>query len=172
MQERLTRFKQKYSELENYLMELKDQVAMNEQPAEGKWSVVQICEHLRLSEKATVGYILKKTQDKSKLVNHTFKSGLKLMTMKLAYLSPLKFKAPGDLPQPDNTKELGQVLTLWKDERKSMEKVFLGLDEDVLQLGIFRHPYLGRLNAKQTLVFMEDHFDRHAKQIKGILEKV
>ena len=170
MQTRLKRFHEKFSELENHLYSLQDQVAKDEQPAEGKWSVVQICEHLRLSEKATVGYIQKRTQDKRKLVNNTFKSGIKLFIMKLAYLSPMKFKAPGNLPAPDNTKDINQVLTLWKDERKTMDKVFLGLDEDIKGLGIFRHPYLGRLNAKQTLVFMEDHFDRHFGQIKGILK--
>ena len=172
MQKRLDRFRSKFSELQNYIESAPNQEAMHKHPAEGKWSVVQVCEHLRLSEKATLGYIQKKTQDKSKLVNNTFKSGFYIGLMKLAYLSPMKFKAPGNLPQPENSKEIDALLTLWNDERNTMEKVFIGLDTDILQLGIFRHPYLGRLNAKQTLVFMEDHFDRHFKQIKGILKNV
>jgi len=63
--------------------------------------------------------------------------------------------------KPDFTEVKAEYLEI----RKKMGLILEKFDKDMLGKAYFKHPRAGRITIMQTLGFLKDHFDRHAKQI-------
>lgn len=142
---------------------------LNTPPAAGKWSVAQIIYHLNKGESNSVIYVSKKMKD----VNNLKKSGiyerLKMLAVKIAFALPFRYKAPavlGDMPKDVNYNE---IIVKWEETRKRLKELIAFMPEDMLSMKVFKQPAAGRLDIYQMLDFMQTHFNRHMKQVEGIL---
>jgi len=132
---------------------------------EGKWSPAQIVHHLYTSEFGTVNYLKKKIATEnvpSAGVRGYFAS---LLLKRALKNQNRKYKAPkvlGEMPEKPKFEKLQKdFLNL----RKELRSVLGRFDKRMAKKAYFKHPVAGRMNIYQTLSFLEDHFDRHKKQI-------
>ncbi len=135
---------------------------------EGSWNAAQILYHIRLSEAGTIGYLSKKLLAPATEVKHAGISGwIRSFLLRRALRNyKKKFRAPkvlGDMPEnPDYETEKKAIL----ENRKRFATLLNMVTKKQVGRAYFNHPRAGRINILQTLDFLEDHFNRHAAQIR------
>jgi hypothetical protein len=159
--------------LEDLYAELKTHSAdaLNRRPGSGQWSVMQVMQHLLLSEHLSEKYVQKKLSFNPQLPNAGFAGAFRIFLLRLNIALPFKFKAPkavGDEALPENS-SLEETMTRWRANRAGLRAYLAGLPEEYFKKSIYRHPFAGRLSLSQMLLFFELHFRRHVKQIKRTL---
>lgn len=145
---------------------------MNKQWAPGKWSVVQIMQHLTFAEGDSVKYMKYKLSTEKKFKKAGFKAWYRWLLLKIALLLPVKFKAPAALPPPKNSLSFSEAKEEWAAARSSMRELIETMSSEQLNAELYKHPIVGRMNMSQALKFMQEHFDRHEKQIMRVMEEV
>jgi hypothetical protein len=142
---------------------------LNTPPAQGKWSVAQIIYHLNKAETNSVIYVSKKMKDVSNLKKSGLYEKLKMLVVKLAFILPIKYKAPVILGEmPDNV-DYNEVIIKWGETRKRLKELLATMPENMLSMKVFKQPAAGRLDIYQMLDFMQVHFNRHVKQVERIV---
>lgn len=140
------------------------------QPRQGSWNMLQVMQHLILSEKLSIKYLVAKnytnTRKKGGLATIIRSLGLRFLMR-----SPLRFKAPPIAAIKDfKTQELEELLLEWEAVRHEMYHYLEKFPAEKMSYLIFRHPRAGWLNIKQTIGFFEDHLLHHQRQLKRIRE--
>lgn len=156
-----------YAELKNYSDEV-----LNRRPGPGQWSVMQVMEHLLLSESLSEKYVRKKLSFNPELPDSGFLGAWRVFLLRVnnEYL-PIKFKAPkavGSEALPESS-SLEDVMNRWRANRASLREYLAGLPQEYFKKSIYRHPFAGLLSLSEMLDFFELHFRRHLKQIKRTL---
>ncbi len=146
-----------------------DESVLNKSPRPGKWSVNQIIYHLQKSEHASYNYVTKKLQSDD-LTRNGYKSKMASFILKIAFILPLKYKAPKVVSDVPENLDFSELDNTWKKNRVVLWELISTLTEDTAHRNIYRHPYVGRLNLLQMLTFFQDHFDRHRRQVLRILK--
>jgi uncharacterized damage-inducible protein DinB len=144
--------------------------AINQQPAPGKWSALQVLFHLNSSESLSLAYMQKKSLGGNRIPRANVSSAVRSMALNTA-LKYFKWKKPQLLPDPPPELNLEEVRQSWKATRKQLYEFLRNLPPDMLQRQIYRHPAAGRMNAIQALSFMHEHFKHHEKQLLSALKQ-
>lgn len=147
-----------------------DESVLNKSPRPGKWSVNQIIYHLKKSEHASYNYVTKKLQSDD-LTRNGYKSKVASFILKIAFILPLKYKAPKVLRNVPENLDFPDLSNTWKKNRVALGELISALPEKTGHRNIYRHPYAGRFNLYQMLTFFQDHFDRHRRQVLRILKQ-
>lgn len=139
---------------------------------EGKWSINQVLAHLSNSEFGTLRYIRKKMLGIDSLKETSFGAQLRAKLLKLLLDSQIRFRMPKQLPEP--SKEIGydELKNQFAKNRMAIKELIEAFPEEHLEKLIFRHPFAGRFSLYHTIVFLEDHYNHHIKQIDRIIEVV
>jgi hypothetical protein len=145
------------------------QEKLNAQP-EGKWSVIQNLNHLVLAEYGTINYLKKKILAVDSLKKSGIKSWLGYQLICLYLILPNKVKAPKGVDNPENNETIATVTAKWDKLRAEWYQFLAQIPDNQLEKAIFRHPFGSRLNIYQTVGFCEAHFQRHAKQVRRLLQ--
>lgn len=142
---------------------------LKKKPAAERWSLLQIMEHLAGAEAAGLQYLQRK--EYAVLQNRGFlPAGIRAMVLKLALLSPLKFKAPPvHATFPTNTTQPEALHTQWQQTRKGLAAYLEGIPTGKKDALLFKHPVAGPLTPHQMLVFMADHLQHHRRQARQLL---
>jgi len=146
-----------------------DESVLNKSPRPGKWSVNQIIYHLQKSEYASYNYVTKKLQSDD-LTRNGYKSKMASLILKIAFILPLKYKAPKAISNVPENLDFNDLSNMWEKNRSALWELICSLPEETAHRNIYRHPYAGRLNLLQMLTFFQDHFDRHRRQVLRILK--
>ena len=162
----IDRLDKKLEGLENQVSKY-DHKALNRKPNDMIWSPLQVMHHLMISEKKSLQYVKKKLSYNPSLPKVGIGSFLRSQILYLFIKSPIKFPAaPGVgtefLPEEESLEEL---IHMWYQERKSLREYVSGMDEKWLDRAVYKHPFVGRISAKQMLMFFDAHFDWHTKQV-------
>jgi len=137
---------------------------------ENSWSILNILEHIVLSEEASLAYVLKKTSVVADLKPISVKSWLKIWLMKLVLQFKVKYKAPKHVdPIKSTITDIKELTLRWENSRDVLYDISQ-LSPRILEKGILKHPYAGMLNFSQLLVFFETHFEHHLVQINHLVE--
>lgn len=142
------------------------------QPSQGSWNMLQVVQHLILSEKLSIKYLVAKnytnTRKKGGLATIIRSLGLRFLLR-----SPVRFKAPPIAAIKDfKIQEHKELLLEWESVRHDMYHYLEKFPGEKMNFLIFRHPRAGWLNIKQTISFFEDHLLHHQRQLKRIREVV
>lgn len=169
-----TRFAQIEANRKQLLQELKQypDAVLNKNPAPGKWSVIQVLEHLMASEGASLRYLQKKTLDTSKAAPAGVKGAAKLLLTKAAFMLPIKFKAPEIMEPVTSNVSLKEAEEKWTSIRSGLYQLLSKLPEKDLDKEIWKHVVSGKMNAYQMIEFFNFHFKRHQGQIERTLAAV
>lgn len=137
-------------------------------PSAESWNMLQVLEHMVITEQMSIRYLVTKGLLKSKKAGgkwHLFR-GLYLSFM---LKSPLKFKVPevkGIKPKGETKKEV--LIQDWASSRRQLQSFLEEFPEDKLNDLIFRHPVAGWLTIGGTLRFFADHISHHRQQLSRI----
>jgi hypothetical protein len=120
-----------------------------------------------LSESGTLTYIGKKIQaPPDQIPEAGLSSALRGWALGVALRSPLRRKAPQVAQPAGDPESLDEVRARW-DEVRERWRARLECYPDALQSkAIFRHPFAGRLNMRQTLRVLDDHLLHHTRQVE------
>jgi hypothetical protein len=137
---------------------------------EGQWSVLEILEHLVLSEELSVNYAFKKIESPNTLRNVKWNTGLKVQLMRFVFILNFKYKAPKVvLPHTSKSPTFEELNQRWEDSRILLEELS-NKSPGLLKKGVLNHPHVGFLNFKQMLVFIQSHYNHHLVQINHLVE--
>lgn len=136
-------------------------------PEEKAWSVVEVMQHVRLTEKQSIAYVRHKVQSDKPVAASGFRQRIRLLSLQIFLRSPFKYKAPKIVNEdsfPNETFE--ELVEGWKAERAALHELLTTLDEAWLHKELYRHPLAGRMSLRHMLTFFQEHFDRHREQIR------
>lgn len=156
-----------YQRLQSYPSEV-----MNEKVNDDSWSVVQVIDHLILSEQSTIEYLKKKTTGGEPIPSAGPASFFRYHVLKFAMILPIKFRAPRFIGNPDNSATLDQAMSRWKTVRLQLDQLLSTMTAEQINAEVFKHPIAGKMNLKQALKFIQSHVDRHTQQIFNILKQL
>ena len=137
-------------------------------PAVNSWSIVEILEHIILSEELSVNYALKKVQAPQLLTSVKLGGRLKGKIMNVLLNLSLKFKA-SEMTSPKKKISMEDLKVRWEGSRTKLENLS-SQAPDILDKGIMKHPRTGYLNFSQLLDFFSAHYAHHLKQINDLVE--
>ncbi|WP_234567247.1 DinB family protein [Rhodohalobacter sp. 614A] len=144
-----------------------DQLHFSSEP--GKWNPLQIAFHVMTAERLSVISIKRKVNSQKDFSKSGFKSAFRMIVLKLALNSSLKFKAPKRTDATGINPDYDKLKADWKSVRADLKELIHSLDESTMKSEIFNHPRVGMINMKQTLEFMETHLAHHIRQMQGIM---
>jgi uncharacterized damage-inducible protein DinB len=137
---------------------------------ETSWSILNIVEHMVMSEEASLDYVQKKMAQPGHLKPVELISWFKIWIMKIVLKLKVKYKAPNHVNPLENTgTNLESLSNRWELVRERLIDLSEENSKD-LEKGILRHPYAGMLNFTQLLAFFETHFEHHLIQINRLVE--
>lgn len=142
------------------------------QPLNGGWSVAQAVNHIFLSEKLSLAYLQKKISYPENIPLINLKSRGAIFFLKMVLRSPYKAKAPVTLNMqgPQNILSQEELVKEWGLLRMDII-TFIEIHEPAFGKHlVYRHPYAGRLTMLQMLIFLNEHFASHMRQIKKIIK--
>lgn len=144
---------------------------LNQKLNDQKWSILQVLYHMKEAEKQPLAYMKKKTLDPKALYPSTLKQQFRSYLLRISLFLPLKFEAPKSVKDniPGEIK-LEELKKDWDQVRKDMQTFLNNLDPTLYDKKIFKHPKVGMINLRQTMVFFQSHFDHHVPQVKGLLK--
>ncbi len=145
---------------------------LNVLPATDKWSINQIVAHMILVEQFTIGYIQNKIKKEETLQTSSFMNLTKSIILKVALRSGMKFKAPQVVAVVPDKASLHAIRLEWDNVRFQLEDLLTELPPHLMHKYLFKHPYSGPLTVKQTLSFLQDHFDHHLQQIRQLRQQL
>lgn len=135
------------------------------------WNALQVMDHIILSERGTLAYMMKKTSSGwEDIPVATEENAHNSGKLDEALISPSKWKAPSVMPEPTDNRELEDVIEFWNGLRLKFTQFVTQLPSEFHERQVFRHPYAGRLNLYQTLSFLGKHIDHHCHQVERIME--
>jgi hypothetical protein len=131
----------------------------------GKWNILQILEHVYITEKL-VGRLL------SQPSSHTSKTpeilGDDKLKRAVVDLRNRKVQAPELFHPKGKFKTIEDFEKLFSENRTELIAA-LGSGKIVVDGRIQKHPYLGEMTITDWLYFMPHHTQRHLEQIKDII---
>lgn len=142
----------------------------NFKPGADSWSILQIFRHMMQSE----GQIIKYLQKKILGVNTTRKASigaiLRSVILNMSMRLPFKYKVPDAIKIDfEETYDFEKLSSEWKLLRNEIRRFLETIDAETAQKEIFRHPVVGRMSLLQGLSFMQEHLERHTRQVERIM---
>ena len=160
-----------FEETRNHLEEITEDLSeaqLNFKPAEERWSVNQVLEHIVLTEAA----IFKMTEDmmaqepaperrsEIKVSDEALISGIEDRSKKVKASAELQ--PTGKFSNPD------MALDKLEEQREAMLDFIRDTSEDEMRNHVTDSPF-GPIDAYQSLLFIAGHTARHTKQIEEVL---
>lgn len=141
--------------------------ALYYQPSVDKWSALQICKHLQLSEYLSLKNLKYNIGRIDTRPSASIKNAISSKILGLALHSPLKFKSPIPTRYDHHPKTLtlSEIFDEWLLTRQELKMIIDKCREESFSKQLYKHPYAGYLSIWQMIAFFRDHFDHHHKQI-------
>ncbi len=146
----------------------------HQQARPDQWTLLQIANHLYLSERLSLAYLRKKMSYPDTIPAYSISSWKTYYLVKLILNTPKKVKAPPPIDMWTQTEILDpeSLKIKWNELHQELSG-YIG--EHFSRFGshlVFNHPFAGRMTMRQMLMFFCDHMDHHIRQMKRIREKV
>jgi hypothetical protein len=159
------------AELLNILSNLPPEL-LSKSPAPGKWSILQILNHLYSSEKLSIAYIKKKSLAINEVGNAGLWQSVLMVVLKISQRIPFRYKAPKVVLQhTSEATSLTDLFAQWNLLRIELKSMLTNLPDKHVKKLIYKHPIAGRLSFPQAVEFFGEHIIHHTPQIKKILDK-
>ena len=140
------------------------------QPKSGKWSISEIVSHLMTAEKLSLEYMKKKSLAIESLGDSGWFDEIKMVFFIASQRIPVKYSAPKAVVK--NTPRSTELATLskeWSSIMLAYREFLGGIPAKYARRKIYKHPFLGRLDAKHCLQSINEHYHHHLPQIKRLL---
>ena len=135
-------------------------------PRPGKWSILEIVEHLAVSEHV----VFQGLPDPSLLVERPRRLKHRFLYLLVAVFlrSAIPIRMPSQSLAPRGGRSLGELRRLWDESQEWLLAYVRQLDAQGLRRAVFEHPAAGPLTVGQVIHLNQLHIDRHVRQIESI----
>ena len=152
--------------LNNYSHLTPEQLRFKPDPE--SWNLLQVMRHIVTAEKQSIILIQRRIGLNKKLTKTGLGATLRYLIMKIAFVLPIKFKAPKIAEVREENPDLDLMKEEWETIRSDLKQLLDETDEHVLASTVYKHPRAGLLNMNQALGFMTNHINHHLKQVGRI----
>ena len=139
-------------------------------PESGGWSVLEIVEHLLLSEESVM-----KNVDRPELLRPRRRS----LRARIGYAavlgilaSPFKVRVPSPDMKPSGGRSFDELRSAWEESHRALRRHVVAEGEGEVSGAVFVHPVSGPLTTRQAVRMLRVHLERHERQIRRILRAV
>jgi len=139
---------------------------------DNKWHILEIIQHLVMSENLSLIYLRKKWKYTQNLPPKTFITDFRSWLLLFFMWFPIPLKAPARVIVFDPDKTGSELIREWGQTRTQMKNFLEEMDLDVFQKEFYKHPAVGKLTLHHMLQFFYAHIKRHKKQIQRILLQI
>ena len=136
-------------------------------PSPEAWSPVEIAEHVYNSERAVLRGLERQLDPAGERRELGRPSRAKFAALMVALRSPKKFKVPeGASAAAPGGMTYDEIRDGWFGFPAQWEAILGLIPEDLLDVGLIRHPISGSMTLSQSAQFLAVHTARHLKQLE------
>ena len=139
-------------------------------PNSHDWSLLQIIDHLVISEEQTLRIVAKQLANPKLPDRGRWHAPLRMSLMKLAMRLPLKYKIPTEQVAPSPSPDFAELKARWETVRRNLGSLLADIQQSQQHQPVFRHPFFGLMDVEQVLLFLQEHFNHHMQQVKRTLK--
>jgi uncharacterized damage-inducible protein DinB len=167
---RFDRRLQAFHELRGALMDevaALDPAVLTARPIAGKWSILDIVEHLVLAERE----VFRGMPDPSRLVvkkrrlRHRIRHLLVLAVLKAG----IRVRVPNPAMVPQGDRDLVELRRLWIENQEWLRACLDHLGPQGHRKAVLGHPVAGPVTVEQAVRIGAVHVERHRRQIRTLL---
>ncbi|MEP7011367.1 MAG: DinB family protein [Acidobacteriota bacterium] len=145
-----------------------DPAVLGRSPAPGKWSILEIVEHLVLSEREVCRFPeTAERRDRPRRLKHRFAYFVVFLVLRFR----IRVKAPSPKMLPQGEWSLADSRREWDENLNQLRAYASGLDRKALDRAVFKHPAAGPITLSQALTLGLLHVEDHARQIGRLKAK-
>ena len=142
-------------------------------PTPETWSPVEIAEHVYRSELAILRGLERQLDPEGERRELGKPSRAKFLALIVALRSPKKFKVPeGASAAAPAGMTYEEICEGWRGFPTQWEAILGSIPEELLNVGLIRHPISGPMTLSQSAQFLAVHNSRHFKQLERTLKVV
>jgi len=147
-------------------MEALDPALLVAKPVAGKWSMIEIIEHLVLAERA----VFKGLPDPSRLVENRRDLGHRGRYLLVMFIltSSIRVRVPSPAMVPQGDRGLAELRRLWDESQRWLRSCIAHLGPGAGRKAVFEHPIAGPLTVSQAVRMGQVHVDGHVRQIRRL----
>lgn len=138
---------------------------LNKQVGTGKWSIMQVLDHLYLMERGIVHKMMEAMQQEED--QPTEKKPIELTVNR-----SVKIDAPSFVVPSDQFISLEEMKKKLNSSRENLENFVAQTDTSKLEKRSLPHPVFGQLDLAQWIPFIGLHEKRHLEQIEEIKQEL
>lgn len=165
LEERLQAFNQMRGALLDE-MEAMDPTALAAKPLAGKWSVLEIIEHLVLAERA----VFKGLADPSRLIARERGVGnyVRYQIVMFILKSGIRVRVPSPTMVPQGNRSIAELRRLWDENQTWLRLSIAHLGPKGIRGAVLEHPVAGPLTVAMAVRMGQVHVDGHVRQIRAL----
>ncbi|MDX2189031.1 MAG: DinB family protein [Bacteroidota bacterium] len=163
---------QKLVELQNQTFEAiknLDNESLNKKLIAGKWSIIQIMEHVRVSEKQIYNAIQKYIAVNQKFIKPTIINYLRFYIVIAIFKLRIPLKAPTFVSKLSDEIDIVVQREKWLETRNNWFDFLHNLKPEMENKILMIHPLVGPMSITICTKFMLEHYKVHQRQIKRLL---
>jgi hypothetical protein len=148
-------------------LELLSAETLGAKPFAGKWSILEIVEHLVLAERE----VLQNLPEPSQMVElrRSLKTHFTYPMVMMVLMCRIPVKAPSSGMIPRGTSSLADLRRQWDQSQQWLRSYVDGLDRQGVDRAVFQHPVAGPLSVTQAVRMGRVHVATHTRQIRRLL---
>jgi uncharacterized damage-inducible protein DinB len=173
MQIQLNRMERQKEKLMSFIYSLPEDICRR-QPDITTWSILQVANHLYLSENFSLAYIRKKLSYPDTIVPFNIKSWWSTVFVMASLWLPIRTKAPKNIDMRNDQPVLSpdELDKKWEQVRQELVATLEESSSKFKTHLVFRHPFAGRMTLTQMLMFFNHHIAHHRRQILKIKKRI
>lgn len=136
-------------------------------PLPGKWSILEIVEHLVLAERD----VLQNLPEPSQLVDRPrrLKARVGYPLVMFVLKHGIRAKVPSSRMVPTGSASLAELRRQWDETHQWLRAYVDGLERDDFGRAVFEHPIAGPLTVDQAIRMDLVHLDTHMREIRRLV---
>lgn len=133
-------------------------------PLAGKWSILEIIEHLVLAERA----VFQGLPDPSRLAGNARGLGhrVRYLLVMCVLTSGIRVRVPTPAMVPRGGCSLAELRRLWDENQAWLIACIDRLGPNGIRNAVLQHPVAGPMSVEQAVKLDQVHVNRHVRQIK------
>lgn len=135
-------------------------------PKPGAWSVLEVAEHLMLSEQATLDWIMRARADRPLRRRWYHAAPHRLIAATLG--SSVRIPWTGRRITPVGVAGVRELERAWDRVAHAWDTYATSIAHAPRDAFVFRHPIGVPMTVAETLIFLGQHFDHHLRQVARI----
>jgi hypothetical protein len=147
-------------------LEALDPAVLEARPRAGKWSMLEIVEHLVLAERA----VFKGLPDTSRLVDGKRgpENHVRYLLVLFILRSGIPVRVPSPAMVPRGDRSLAELRRLWDENQDWLRSCIARLGPEGVRRAVFEHPVAGPLTVEQAVRMLRVHVGGHVRQIRAL----